>query len=75
MQVQGYELEDYLMPVNELDGIQTLRTLTQTLRFENAADYRNFVHRLQTFKPYMDETIALLQAGRAAGHDGAAGGR
>jgi uncharacterized protein (DUF885 family) len=67
MQVQGYELDDYLMPVDELDGIQTLRILTQTLRFENAADYRNFVHRLQTFKPYMDETIAILQQGVQAG--------
>ncbi len=63
MRVRGYELKDYLMPVNELDGIQTLQTLTHTLRFQNAADYRNFVQRLRTFKPYMDETIALLRQG------------
>ncbi|HET9108645.1 MAG TPA: DUF885 domain-containing protein [Steroidobacteraceae bacterium] len=63
MRVEGYELKGYLMPVDELDGIQTLRTLTQTLRFENGADYRNFVHRLQTFAPYMNETIALLRQG------------
>jgi uncharacterized protein (DUF885 family) len=67
MQVQDYELEGYLMPINELDGIQTLRTLTETLRFQNAADYRNFLHRLQTFKPYMDETIALLKQGVTEG--------
>src|SRR5579862_1424658 len=46
MRLQDYELKGYLMPVNELDGIQTLQTLTHTLRFENAADYRNFLHRL-----------------------------
>jgi uncharacterized protein (DUF885 family) len=63
MQVQDYALEGYLMPVNELEGIQTLSILTHTLRFENAADYRNFLHRLQTFKPFMDETIALLKQG------------
>jgi uncharacterized protein (DUF885 family) len=63
MQVQEYGLKGYLMPVNELDGIQILRTLTLSLRFENEADYRNFVHRLQTFKPYVDETIALLKQG------------
>ena len=67
MQVEEYVLEGYLMPVNELDGIQTLRTLTHTLRFENAADYHNFVHRLQTFRPFMDQTIALLKQGVAAG--------
>jgi uncharacterized protein (DUF885 family)/HD superfamily phosphodiesterase len=63
MRVEDYALEGYLMPVDELDGIQTLRTLTQTLRFQNAADYRNFVHRLRTFRPYMDATIALLKQG------------
>jgi uncharacterized protein (DUF885 family) len=67
MQVEEFGLKGYLMPVNELDGIQTLRTLTHTLRFENAADYHNFVHRLQTFKPFMDQTIALLEEGVAAG--------
>src|SRR5487761_157007 len=63
MRVEDYGLKDQLMPVNELNGIQTLRTLTQSLRFQNEADYRNFVQRLQTFKPYMEETIALLKQG------------
>src|SRR5487761_1620880 len=67
MRVEDYGLKDQLMPVNELDGIQTLRTLTQSLRFQNEADYRNFVQRLQTFKPYMDATIALLKRGVTLG--------
>ncbi|HUN72760.1 MAG TPA: DUF885 domain-containing protein [Steroidobacteraceae bacterium] len=67
MRVEDYGLEDQLMPVNELDGIQTLRTLTQSLRFENESDYRRFVERLQTFKPYMDATIALLKQGVVEG--------
>ncbi|HEY6514598.1 MAG TPA: DUF885 domain-containing protein [Steroidobacteraceae bacterium] len=67
MRVEDYGLEDRLMPVTELAGIQTLRTLTQSLRFENDTDYRHFVQRLQTLKPYMDETIALLKQGVARG--------
>jgi uncharacterized protein (DUF885 family) len=63
MRVQEYGLKGYLMPVSELDGIQTWRTITETLRFENEADYRNFLHRLQTFKPYMAGTIELLKQG------------
>ncbi len=66
MRVQDYGLEDQLMPVNELDGIQTLRTLTQSLRFESDTDYRNFVQRLQTFKPYMDADDRAAEAGRRA---------
>jgi uncharacterized protein (DUF885 family) len=67
MRVEDYGFRDQLMPVNELNGIQTLRTLTQSLRFENETDYRHFVQRLRTFKPYMDETIALLKQGVVAG--------
>jgi uncharacterized protein (DUF885 family) len=67
IKVEDYQLKGYLMPMSELDGIQTLQTLTHTLRFQNESDYRNFLHRLQTFAPYMDETIALLKQGVADG--------
>ena len=67
MRVEGYGLKGYLMPIDELDGIQTLQTLTHTLRFQNEADYRNFLHRLQTFRPYVEQTIALLKQGVADG--------
>ena len=67
MRVQGYHLRTYLMPMNELEGVQTLRILTHTLRFQNEADYRHFIERLQTFGPYMNETIALLEQGVKAG--------
>ncbi len=63
MRLQAYDLKTYLMPMDQLGGIQTLSSLTRTLRFENADDYQHFVDRLQTFAPFMDQTIALLQQG------------
>ena len=51
------------MPMNELWGIQTLRTLTHTLRLRTLADYRHYIERLRTIMPYMDQTIALLRQG------------
>ncbi|MDE2090539.1 MAG: DUF885 domain-containing protein [Gammaproteobacteria bacterium] len=62
-QVEGYGFGDYLMPMNQLDGIQTLSTLTQTLRFENTGDYENYIKRLQTLNVFMDQTIDLLKEG------------
>ncbi|MGA9855505.1 MAG: DUF885 domain-containing protein [Gammaproteobacteria bacterium] len=62
-QAEGYSFGDYLMPMNQLDGIQTLSTLTQTLRFENPKDYENYIKRLQTINVYMDQTIDLLKEG------------
>lgn len=67
MQIEGYDLKSYLMPMNELGGIQTLGTLAETLRFANIQDYRNYIQRLMTIRPYIDQTIALLKQGVAEG--------
>ncbi len=63
MRLQAYDLKTHLMPLDQLGGIQTLGSLTRTLRFENAADYQHFVDRLRAFAPFMDQTIALLKQG------------
>ncbi len=67
VRLQGYDLKTYLMPLDQLGGIQTLASLTRSLRFENAADYEHYVERLQTFAPFVEKTIALLQQGVADG--------
>ncbi len=63
MRLQAYDLKTYLMPLDQLGGIQTLASLTRTLRFESADDYQHFVERLETFAPFVDQTIALLRQG------------
>ena len=67
MRLQGYGLKTYLMPLDQLGGIQTLASLTRSLRFADASDYEHYVERLETFAPFMDGTIALLRQGVAAG--------
>ena len=67
LRLQGYDLKTYLMPLDQLGGIQTLASLTRSLRFANAADYQHYVERLETFAPFMDGTIALLRQGVADG--------
>lgn len=63
MQIEGYDLKTYLMPMDELGGVQTLGSLAETLRFAKAEDYRNYIERLNTIRPYIDQTIVLLQQG------------
>ena len=67
MRLQAYDFKTYLMPVDQLDGIQTLASLTRALRFADASDYEHYVERLETFAPFMDGTIALLRQGVADG--------
>jgi uncharacterized protein (DUF885 family) len=60
----SYKFHEYLFPLNQLDGIQTVGDIaTQSLRFEKLKDYQDWLTRLKTFGPYMDQTIALLQQG------------
>ncbi|MGH8307822.1 MAG: DUF885 domain-containing protein, partial [Gammaproteobacteria bacterium] len=63
IQIQGYNLKDYLMPLNQLGGIQTLQTLTHTLRFENVQDYENYIKRLNTINVFIEQTIEIMKQG------------
>ncbi len=64
----AYRFHEYLFPLNQLGGIQTAGDYAQTLRFATAKDYADWLHRLQTFGTYMDQTIALLRLGIAEGY-------
>jgi uncharacterized protein (DUF885 family) len=61
--LESYTYHEYLFPLNQLGGIQTVGDTVQTLRFTTLKDYQDWLGRLQTFAPYMDQTIALLQQG------------
>ena len=64
----SYNFHEYLFPLNQLGGIQTVGDIaTQSLRFEKLKDYQDWLKRLQTFAPYMDGTVALLQQGVTEG--------
>ena len=62
--LDSYRFHEYLFPLNQLGGIQTAGDIaTQSLRFTTLKDYQDWLKRLRTFGPYMDQTIALLQQG------------
>lgn len=62
--LDSYSFHEYEFPLNQLGGIQTVGDIaTQSLRFTTLKDYQDWLKRLQTFGPYMDETIALMQQG------------
>ncbi len=65
--VEEHRFRSFLMPLDQNGGIQTEDELRDSLRFETEADYRNWVVRLQTFGPHMDQTIALLAQGITEG--------
>lgn len=62
--LDSYSFHEYEFPLNQLGGIQTVGDIaSQSLRFTTLKDYQDWLKRLQTFGPYMDQTIALMQQG------------
>jgi uncharacterized protein (DUF885 family) len=61
--VEGYQYQGYLIRTNTYDGIQTVQRLAESLRFETAQDYGDWIARLRTFPQYLDQNIALMRRG------------
>lgn len=64
----SWKYHEYLFPLNQLGGIQTVGDYAQSLRFKTLRDYRDWLTRMQTFTLYMDQTIALLRDGVNQGY-------
>ena len=57
----------HLMPISHMFGIQSVSTAADRLRFTTAQDYRDWIARLEAFGTYVDQHIALMREGIAAG--------
>ncbi|MFP2910581.1 DUF885 domain-containing protein [Pyxidicoccus sp. 3LFB2] len=75
--VEARRFKLYLMPSNHMGGIpegikqppglQTAYQLADTLRFETAKDYEDWLARLQRFGTYVDQVMALMREGLREG--------
>jgi uncharacterized protein (DUF885 family) len=61
--LEGYKFHGFLMPISMREGIQTADELRFALRWSTEKDYRDWITRLNTIGPLVDQNIALLQKG------------
>lgn len=57
----------HLLPLTQRGGIQDENSLAELLSFDSVRDYDDWIARLNAFPAYMDQTIALMRKGMAAG--------
>jgi uncharacterized protein (DUF885 family) len=68
MPIRGVIPHNLLMPINQLEGIaQDIPRTISLMPTVTRDDYENIVSRLQGVAPLVDQTIALMEQGLAAG--------
>jgi uncharacterized protein (DUF885 family) len=65
--IDGAAFRMHLIPLNQRGGIQSLDTITETLPFQTAKDYEDWVARLRGLDTQVDQTIALMRQGMEEG--------
>jgi prolyl oligopeptidase len=63
--IANYETRLYLLPVNQLGGVQTSDELAEFLQFQTVKDYEDWIARLNAFPVLMEQNLALMKAGKA----------
>jgi uncharacterized protein (DUF885 family) len=67
-EVEGFAFPAHLMPVGQGSGPHLLAVqMAPGLRFENAGDYADWIARLRAYGDFVDQNIALMREGMAAG--------
>ena len=62
-EIEGFQYRWFLLPLNQLDGVQTVNRVADELRFESLKDYQDWLGRLRTLHLRIDQTIALMRLG------------
>lgn len=65
--VERQRFREWLEPVSHKGGVQTADDIVEVTRWRTADDFRRYLRRLQALPALVDQNIALLRAGLAAG--------
>ena len=61
--IEGHKYPEYLMPINQMGGIQQSADVVVELPFQKVKHYEDYIARLNRFPVMMDQTIELLREG------------
>ena len=65
--VEGQQFRTWLMPLSHMGGVQTADGIVEVSRFQSAKDYRDWLSRMRAIPTVVEQNIALMRQGMAAG--------
>lgn len=66
--LDSHEFKNYLMPMSQRGGVQSLEATSETLRLNNVKDYEDWLARMAKIETVIEQTTARMDAGRKAGY-------
>jgi prolyl oligopeptidase len=66
--IEGFRFRDYLMPINQRGGVQTLDEVAERIRLTTVADFDDWLKRMASIETVLDQTMALQEEGRKRGY-------
>ena len=66
--VDAHQFRNYLMPMSQRGGVQSLESTAETLRLSNARDYEDWLARMSQIDTVIEQTMERLEKGRKTGY-------
>jgi len=68
LEIEGHQFPGEMMPINQMGGVQqNIAQMMAIIQPKNAQDYANMISRLDKTPEVVDQTIAWMRKGMAAG--------
>jgi prolyl oligopeptidase len=66
--IAGHRFRNYLMPMSQRGGVQSLESTAEGLRLQTVADYDDWLARMAAVPEVIEQTMELQEAGRKDGY-------
>ena len=66
--IDGHQFRNYLMPMSQRGGVQSLESTAETIRLASVEDYEDWLVRMAGVEAVIEQTMDLQEEGRKSGY-------
>ena len=66
--IDGHQYKNYLMPISQRGGVQSLESTAETVRLATVEDYEDWLTRMAGVEKIIEQTMKLQEEGRKNGY-------
>ncbi len=66
--IDAHQYKNYLMPMSQRGGVQSLESTAETVRLANVEDYEDWLVRMASVETMIEQTMKLQEEGRKSGY-------